>query len=56
MKVDLIIMENRKLITVDEKEAIGQARGAANQISRRSQADIAALGSDVYRMMEEGYL
>ena len=51
-----IIMENRKLITVDEKEAIRQAQEAANQISRRSQADIVAAGSDVYRMMEEGYL
>lgn len=51
-----IIMENRKLITVDEKEAIRQAQAAANQISRRSQADIAAAESDVYKMMEEGYL
>ncbi|GED68428.1 5-methylthioadenosine/S-adenosylhomocysteine deaminase [Brevibacillus reuszeri] len=51
-----VIMENRKLLTVDEKEAFRQAQEAADQISRRSRDDIAAADSDVYRMMEDGYL
>lgn len=51
-----IIMENRKLLTIDEKEAIRQAQEAAVQISMRSRDDIVAAHSDVYQMMEDGYL
>lgn len=52
----LLFMEDRKLPTVNEKEAIHQAQEAADRISRRYWKDIAAAGSDVYHMMEEGYL
>lgn len=51
-----VIMENRQMVTVDEKEAIRQAQEAADRISRRSREDIVAAGSDVYKMMEDGYL
>ncbi|GAA4707481.1 amidohydrolase family protein [Brevibacillus fulvus] len=51
-----LIMEERKLLTVDEQLAIKKAQEAANEISRRSKNDIIAAGSDVYHMMEEGYL
>jgi 5-methylthioadenosine/S-adenosylhomocysteine deaminase len=51
-----VIMEDRKLLTVDEKQAIINAQEAANRISQRSQKDIAASDSDAYKMMEEGFL
>lgn len=51
-----IIMEDRKLLTIDEKEAIRQAQEAAVQISMRSRDDIVEAHSDVYQMMEDGYL
>ncbi|MCM3766234.1 amidohydrolase [Neobacillus niacini] len=51
-----VIMEDRKLLTVDEKQAIINAQEAANRISQRSQKDITASDSDVYKMMEEGFL
>ncbi|RNB81905.1 amidohydrolase family protein [Brevibacillus panacihumi] len=50
------IMENRQLLTVDEKDALKKAQEAAEEISRRSQRDIAASNSDIYHMMSEGYL
>ncbi|MED4584680.1 amidohydrolase [Brevibacillus choshinensis] len=51
-----VIMEDRKLLTVDEKAAIRAAQEAADRISQRSRDDIAAAHSDVYQMMEDGYL
>lgn len=54
--VGQVIMEDRKLLTVDEKAAIRGAQEAADRISQRSREDIVAANSDVYQMMEDGYL
>jgi 5-methylthioadenosine/S-adenosylhomocysteine deaminase len=51
-----VIMEDRKLLTVDEKKAVEAAQQAAERMARRAQADIVKSESDVYQMMMEGYL
>lgn len=50
------IMENRQMLTVDEKAALEKAQAAAEQIGHRSRQDIASGQSDIYHMMKEGYL
>jgi 5-methylthioadenosine/S-adenosylhomocysteine deaminase len=51
-----IIMEERKILTVDEKQVIQQAQEAAERISQRSREDIITNQSDILKIMEEGYL
>lgn len=51
-----IVMENRVLKTIDEKEVIRQAQQAATAISERAKDDIETVHSDVYQMMKDGYL
>lgn len=50
------VMEDYRLVTVNEKEAIREAQQAAERISRRCEPDILAANSDVYQMMKDGYL
>jgi 5-methylthioadenosine/S-adenosylhomocysteine deaminase len=51
-----IIMENRQLLTVDEKQAIKEAQEAAKTISQRAREDVLSSDSDIVQMMKEGYL
>ncbi|GGK35111.1 N-ethylammeline chlorohydrolase [Caldalkalibacillus thermarum] len=51
-----VIMENRVLLTVDEKQALAEAQEAANRISERARGDLLKTESDVLKMMREGYL
>ena len=51
-----IIMEERKILTVDEKQTIQRVQEAAERISQRSREDIIASQSDIFKMMKKGYL
>lgn len=51
-----LIMENRQLLRIDEKEVVRSAQQAANQIAQRAHTDVMHAQSDVLRMMQDGYL
>lgn len=51
-----VVMEDRKLLTIDEAQAITQAQDAVNQIILRAHDDILASESDLTVMMKEDYL
>ncbi|SEM86157.1 5-methylthioadenosine/S-adenosylhomocysteine deaminase [Paenisporosarcina quisquiliarum] len=51
-----IVMENRVILTVDEKEEIRKAQAAAEQISIRAKDDILSADSDILQMVRDGLL
>lgn len=51
-----IIMENRKILTIDETVAINEAQQAAEQIAVRAEMDILHAESDILNMVNEGLL
>jgi 5-methylthioadenosine/S-adenosylhomocysteine deaminase len=51
-----IVMENRKITTIDTRAAILDAQQAAKEVSERAKEDILNTDSDMLRMMEEGLL
>lgn len=51
-----IIMENREILTLDEREEITKAQRAAEQIAARAEADILKADSDILTMVREGLL
>ncbi|MGD6855763.1 amidohydrolase family protein [Bacillus infantis] len=51
-----VIMENRKLLTIDETAAITEAQRAAENISSRAEKDILSAESDILDMVKEGLL
>jgi 5-methylthioadenosine/S-adenosylhomocysteine deaminase len=51
-----IVMENRKITTIDTRTAILDAQQAAKEVSERAKGDILNADSDMLRMMKEGLL
>ncbi|MFT4413766.1 amidohydrolase family protein [Fredinandcohnia humi] len=51
-----VIMENRKLLTIDEEVSLYEAQLAANQIAERAEKDILNADSDILTMVREGLL
>jgi 5-methylthioadenosine/S-adenosylhomocysteine deaminase len=51
-----LIMDNRKILTVDEEKVVKQAQEAANTLAKRATEDVINSQSDIYKMMQEGYL
>lgn len=51
-----VIMENRKILTIDETAVIKEAQQAAEQIAIRAEKDILQAESDILTMVNEGLL
>jgi 5-methylthioadenosine/S-adenosylhomocysteine deaminase len=51
-----IVMENRKVLTVNEKEVIYRAQKAAEGLALRAGEDFVNSGTKTVEMMEKGYL
>lgn len=51
-----IVMEDRKIVTIDQKAAVKEAQEAANGIAERAKDDILQADSDILTMMREGML
>ncbi|ADU29011.1 amidohydrolase family protein [Evansella cellulosilytica] len=51
-----IVMENRKILTINHKKAVQDAQEAANGIAERAREDILEAESDILTMMREGML
>ncbi|OIJ11664.1 amidohydrolase [Anaerobacillus arseniciselenatis] len=51
-----VIVEEGKLLTVNEEKAVKEAQKVAHEISVRATDDIILAESDLLKMMEEGYL
>lgn len=51
-----VIMENRTLLTINEKETIMKAQKVAEDIAKRAESDILNAESDILTMVNEGLL
>lgn len=51
-----VVMENRKVLTVNEKEVVLQAQEAAEGLALRAAQDFIGSGTKTVEMMEKGYL
>ncbi|RNB88901.1 amidohydrolase [Brevibacillus nitrificans] len=51
-----VVMEKRKLLTIDEKQSIIAAQDVVNQIAQRAHDDIVGSESDLLKMMRADYL
>ncbi|MDF2680512.1 MAG: amidohydrolase [Brevibacillus sp.] len=51
-----IVMEDRKLLTLDERQSIVSVQGVVNQITQRAHEDIVVSESDLVKMMRADYL
>lgn len=51
-----VIMENRVILTINERQAIQEAQRAAQSIATRAEADILNANSDILTMVRDGLL
>jgi 5-methylthioadenosine/S-adenosylhomocysteine deaminase len=51
-----VVMEDRKLLTVDEKAAVLEAHKAAQEVAKRATKAVKEVNGPMYQMMKEGYL
>ncbi len=51
-----VIVEDRKILTVDEREVVREAQKAATELVKRSTEDFIKAGTKTVEMMDEGYL
>lgn len=51
-----VIMENRKILTIDEKEEITKGQKIAEEIAKKAEKDILQADSDILQMVHSGLL
>ncbi|RKJ60971.1 amidohydrolase, partial [Butyricicoccus sp. 1XD8-22] len=51
-----IVMENRQILTINEKEAIEKGQKAAEEIAKNAKEDILQADSDILQMVRGGLL
>lgn len=51
-----VVMQNRKLLTVDEEAAVREGQQAAENVARQATADVLSGNSDIVKMVRKGLL